>query len=116
MGASPATLPVLASRAHDDVLSVSSFALHLTRVKDHRYFSTSCSELVYLTSPVLAMGMTYRQYLTGPRIYGCSTCRTHLATISSMISRVRLDKLTWGGPDPSPYAGVQRSARACIPL
>jgi hypothetical protein len=35
------------------------------------------------------MGMSYRQYLSGPRIYGCSTCKTHLASISSMISRVR---------------------------
>ena len=35
------------------------------------------------------MGMSYRRYLSGARIYGCSTCRTHLATIHSMISRVR---------------------------
>jgi hypothetical protein len=34
------------------------------------------------------MGMSYRQYLSGPRIYGCSACKTHLASISSMISRV----------------------------
>ncbi|KAH8100524.1 yippee-like protein [Cristinia sonorae] len=33
------------------------------------------------------MGMSYRRYLTGARIYGCSTCRTHLATIHSMMSR-----------------------------
>jgi len=33
------------------------------------------------------MGMRYRQYLAGARIYGCSNCRTHLATIHSMISR-----------------------------
>ncbi|EIW86417.1 yippee-like protein [Coniophora puteana RWD-64-598 SS2] len=33
------------------------------------------------------MGMKYRQYLAGERIYGCSTCKTHLATIHSMISR-----------------------------
>ncbi|OBZ79008.1 hypothetical protein A0H81_00536 [Grifola frondosa] len=33
------------------------------------------------------MGMSYRRYLSGARIYGCSTCRTHLATIHSMISR-----------------------------
>ena len=32
--------------------------------------------------------MRYRQYLAGPRIYGCSKCRTHLATINSMLSRV----------------------------
>ncbi|KAH9937460.1 Yippee/Mis18 [Fomitopsis serialis] len=34
------------------------------------------------------MGMSYRRYLNGARIYGCSTCKTHLATIHSMISRV----------------------------
>lgn len=33
------------------------------------------------------MGMRYRRYLAGERIYGCSTCKTHLATIHSMISR-----------------------------
>lgn len=35
------------------------------------------------------MGMSYRRYLSGARIYGCCKCRTHLATIHSMISRVR---------------------------
>ena len=34
------------------------------------------------------MGMKYRRYLAGERIYGCSKCKTHLATIHSMISRV----------------------------
>ncbi|KAF5382952.1 hypothetical protein D9757_006286 [Collybiopsis confluens] len=33
------------------------------------------------------MGMSYRRYLHGERIYGCSKCRTHLTTISFMISR-----------------------------
>ncbi|KAG5648183.1 hypothetical protein DXG03_006138 [Asterophora parasitica] len=33
------------------------------------------------------MGMSYRRYLSGERIYGCSTCKTHLATIHSMMSR-----------------------------
>ncbi|KAH8120548.1 yippee-like protein [Phellopilus nigrolimitatus] len=33
------------------------------------------------------MGMRFRQYLAGSRIYGCSKCRTHLATIHTMISR-----------------------------
>ncbi|KAJ7572108.1 Yippee/Mis18, partial [Mycena floridula] len=27
------------------------------------------------------------RYLTGQRIYGCSTCKTHLTTIHAMISR-----------------------------
>ena len=35
------------------------------------------------------MGMSYRRYLNGARIYGCCECKTHLATIHSMISRVR---------------------------
>ncbi|KAG9314568.1 hypothetical protein JVU11DRAFT_5369 [Chiua virens] len=33
------------------------------------------------------MGMKYRRYLAGERIYGCLKCKTHLATIHSMISR-----------------------------
>ncbi|KAI0322261.1 yippee-like protein [Amylostereum chailletii] len=33
------------------------------------------------------MGMSYRRYLAGARVYGCSKCRTHLSTIHSMISR-----------------------------
>ncbi|KAF8610312.1 yippee-like protein [Ceratobasidium sp. AG-I] len=33
------------------------------------------------------MGMTHREYLVSHRIYGCKKCRTHLATIESMISR-----------------------------
>lgn len=33
------------------------------------------------------MGMTFRRYLNGQRVYGCSSCKTHLATIHSMISR-----------------------------
>ncbi|KAI4528437.1 yippee-like protein [Schizophyllum commune Loenen D] len=33
------------------------------------------------------MGMRYRRYLAGERIYGCSTCKTHLATIHAMRSR-----------------------------
>jgi hypothetical protein len=44
--------------------------------------------------PPAIMGMSYRQYLTGPRVYGCSTCKTHLASISSMISRVRNPSLS----------------------
>ena len=38
---------------------------------------------------LINMGMSYRRYLSGERIYGCSTCKTHLATINSMMSRVR---------------------------
>ena len=42
------------------------------------------------------MGMSYRRYLTGERIYGCSTCKTHLATIHSMISRVSSESASIG--------------------
>ncbi|TFK20154.1 yippee-like protein [Coprinopsis marcescibilis] len=34
------------------------------------------------------MGMTFRRYLNaGGRIYGCSSCKTHLASLSNMMSR-----------------------------
>ncbi|OAV90222.1 hypothetical protein PTTG_00711 [Puccinia triticina 1-1 BBBD Race 1] len=33
------------------------------------------------------MGLQHREFLSGSRIFGCSTCRTHLATIDHMISR-----------------------------
>ncbi|EFP88595.1 hypothetical protein PGT21_036684 [Puccinia graminis f. sp. tritici] len=33
------------------------------------------------------MGLKHREFLSGSRIFGCSTCRTHLATIDNMISR-----------------------------
>lgn len=45
--------------------------------------------LFHLPFTNTTMGMSYRQYLYGDRIYGCSTCKTHLATIHSMMSRVR---------------------------
>lgn len=32
------------------------------------------------------MGMTFREYLAGQRIFGCQKCRTHLATIEVMLS------------------------------
>jgi hypothetical protein len=40
------------------------------------------------------MGMSYRRYLTGERIYGCSKCKTHLATIHSMMSRVSSESVS----------------------
>lgn len=33
------------------------------------------------------MGLTYRTYLNGNRIFGCSKCRTHLSTTESIISK-----------------------------
>ncbi|ELU44915.1 Yippee domain-containing protein [Rhizoctonia solani AG-1 IA] len=34
------------------------------------------------------MGMTHREYLSSQRIYGCKKCRTHLAIVENMLSRV----------------------------
>jgi len=33
------------------------------------------------------MGFKHRHYLAGSKVYSCSVCRTHMATIESMISR-----------------------------
>eukprot|EP00735_Rhodelphis_limneticus_P007263 TRINITY_DN19775_c0_g1::TRINITY_DN19775_c0_g1_i1::g.11293::m.11293 TRINITY_DN19775_c0_g1::TRINITY_DN19775_c0_g1_i1::g.11293 ORF type:complete len:114 (-),score=4.66,sp/Q9W2X7/YPL1_DROME/62.83/1e-46,Yippee-Mis18/PF03226.9/8.3e-21,HNH_5/PF14279.1/1.9e+02,HNH_5/PF14279.1/0.48 TRINITY_DN19775_c0_g1_i1:59-400(-) len=33
------------------------------------------------------MGRLYKSYLDGPRIYSCSTCRTHLAQHDEIISK-----------------------------
>ncbi|KAF0540172.1 Yippee/Mis18 [Gigaspora rosea] len=33
------------------------------------------------------MGLTYRTYLNGTRIFGCNKCRTHLSTTDSIISK-----------------------------
>ena len=35
-----------------------------------------------------SMGFTHRTYLGGNKIYACAVCRTHMATIESMMSRV----------------------------
>jgi hypothetical protein len=42
------------------------------------------------------MGMVYRIYLEGERIYGCANCKTHLATIHSMMSRVSIGSSSGG--------------------
>ena len=83
------------------ILVVSSRALcrHICRIVTPKALLTLTSEhikgsfsLVYLLliPPNYSdkMGMSYRRYLSGERIYGCSTCKTHLATIHSMMSRV----------------------------
>lgn len=36
----------------------------------------------------IEMGFKHRHYLSGSKVYSCSVCRTHMATIESMISRV----------------------------
>jgi hypothetical protein len=35
------------------------------------------------------MGLTYNTYLNSSRIYGCKTCKSHLANHEDIISRVR---------------------------
>lgn len=35
------------------------------------------------------MGLAYNVYLNAKRIYGCKTCKTHLADHDEIISRVR---------------------------
>ena len=35
------------------------------------------------------MGLIYKQYLEGGRVYCCSECGTHLSTKDDIISRVR---------------------------
>jgi hypothetical protein len=70
------------------------------------------------------MGMSYRRYLSGERIYGCSTCKTHLATIHTMMSRVSLlyhDVPTFTSQqhetDPAGVTtGIQRSAWESLSL
>jgi hypothetical protein len=57
-----------------------------------------------------AMGMSYRRYLSGDRIYGCSTCKTHLATIHSMLSRVH--RLSSTSPRPTHASCVSRHSMA----
>ena len=44
------------------------------------------------------MGWSHREYLSATRIFGCSTCRTHLATIDAMVSRVSINCASWGSP------------------
>ena len=35
-----------------------------------------------------AMGRPFKQYLDGPRIYSCSTCRSHVADHDDIVSKV----------------------------
>jgi len=55
------------------------------------------------------MGLSYRRYLAGARVYGCLSCRTHLTTIHSMISRVRVAYHCLCGSltDSNPFVGIQ---------
>ncbi len=44
------------------------------------------------------MGLVYNIYLNAKRIYGCKTCKTHLADHDEIISRVRLSLLPYSVP------------------
>lgn len=35
------------------------------------------------------MGLSYNTYLTSNKIYGCKSCKTHLANVGDIVSRVR---------------------------
>ena len=39
------------------------------------------------------MGLAYNVYLNADRIFGCKSCKTHLATHDSIISRVSVSKV-----------------------
>lgn len=48
------------------------------------------------------MGLAYNVYLNCKRIYGCKTCKTHLADHDDIVSRVRCPPhplLPWGDAD-----------------
>lgn len=62
----------------------------------------------------LNMGMKYRRYLAGERIYGCSKCKTHLATIHSMISRVSVPGVSPASPLSVPKAFNGQHGRAYL--
>lgn len=54
------------------------------------YRALSTVSYHYTRRDIAKMGMTHKQYLSSSRIFGCQKCRTHLATIDSLISRVSL--------------------------
>lgn len=39
------------------------------------------------------MGLAYNTYLSSSKIYGCKTCKAHLANHEDIISRVRVPAL-----------------------
>ena len=52
------------------------------------------------------MGRPFKQYLEGPRIYSCSTCRSHVADHDDIISKVL----------SGDAAAQKMAASACRPL
>ena len=59
------------------------------------YFRGITGSLVLQSSPLSSptpsfatMGLVHQKFLSDIRVFGCSKCHTHLATMSSMLSRV----------------------------
>ncbi|RUP06165.1 hypothetical protein BC936DRAFT_140447 [Jimgerdemannia flammicorona] len=72
------------------------------------------------------MGLQYRIYLDGNRVFGCRDCRTHLSTDDHIMSRGTMEMVAipevhdcWeydGEFLPRPSVGISREDRACLPL
>ena len=69
--------------------------LNPSKLKSEGLVGIKCSAVAGLSfcSSHPTMGQSHRRYLVGQRVFGCSTCFTHLATIESMLSRVRWKSL-----------------------
>lgn len=99
----------------------SAWVSQFKSLSQHDHHRLLSSQTTYLPPPLdhSAMGMSYRQYLAGARIYGCSTCKTHLATIHSMLSRVSpgrfLARMRFTYPTTT-ILGFQRPTRQGISL
>ena len=39
--------------------------------------------------PLIDMGPAFRQYLDGPKIYGCAACKAHVADHDDIVSKVK---------------------------
>jgi hypothetical protein len=51
------------------------------------------------------MGLAYNTYLNSSKIYGCKTCKAHLANHDEIVSRVRLLPCPTT-PNTAPYLTV----------
>jgi hypothetical protein len=103
--------PALSSSGPLKLKAVHLFIIYVSQI------SQPLTPLTYYNPPLDRMGMSYRRYLSGERIYGCSTCKTHLATIHSMISRVWISSCQDINILTSTNTiGFQRSTRKSIPF
>lgn len=62
---------------------------HSHASRDFRFGVTESLTLSPIRPDIRTMGQIHHKYLSDVRVFGCSTCHTHLATLSSMLSRVR---------------------------